>query len=84
MVSKLEIINTIEYEKVYAVLFIGFSMSPFVPFVHVNLLGPISHPVIEERVGRIVLLYEEYQCSLSPNDKVRTTKEDDVSSPEYT
>lgn len=81
MVSKLEIINTIEYEKVYAVLFIGFSMSPF---VHVNLLGPISHPEIEERVGRIVLLYEEYQCSLSPNDKVRTTKEDDVSSPEYT
>lgn len=56
MVSKLEIINTIEYEKVYAVLFIGFSMSPFVPFVHVNLLGPISHPEIEERVDRIVLL----------------------------
>lgn len=52
--------------------------------VGLALLGPISHPEIEERVDRIVLLYEEYQCSLSPNDKVRTTKEDDVSSPEYT
>lgn len=81
MVSKLEIINTIEYEQVYAVLFIGFSMSPL---YLLYLLGPISHPEIEERVDRIVLLYEEYQCSLSPNDKVRTTKEDDVSSPEYT
>lgn len=48
-----------------------------------DLLGPISHPEIEERVAKRVLLEKEYQCSLSPYEKVRTNKEDDVSSFEY-
>lgn len=60
MVLKLEIINIIEYEKVYVVLFIGFLMFFFVFFVYVNLFGLISYLVIEEWVGRIVFLYEEY------------------------
>lgn len=59
----------------YAVLF--FSVYPL---VHVNLLGPISHPEIEDRGAKRVLLEKEYQCSLSPYEKVRTSKEDDVSS----
>lgn len=45
-----------------------------------NLLGPISHPEIEDRGAKRVLLEKEYQCSLSPYEKVRTSKEDDVSS----
>lgn len=60
MVLKLEIINIIEYEKVYVVLFIGFLMFFFVFFVYVNLFGLISYLEIEEWVGRIVFLYEEY------------------------
>lgn len=51
-------------------------------FVHLMnpLLGPISHPEIEERVAVRVSLKVEYQKSLSPYDKFRNNKEDDVSS----
>lgn len=49
-----------------------YSMNP--------LLGPISHPEIEERVAVRVSLKVEYQKSLSPYDKFRNNKEDDVSS----